>query len=104
MYTKDQHGLGKFKSYCCHLVLYKGKPKGRHSLNQDGSTKASKTSLTAARGAKEPWLLVSSFPKNRSFAKKSVKVYQTRMQIEESFRDIKSTKFGLGFEHNHTKK
>ena len=26
------------------------------------------------------------------------------MQIEESFRDMKSTKFGLGFEHNHTKK
>tara|TARA_R110000764_G_scaffold113993_1_gene201118 strand:+ start:1395 stop:1730 length:336 start_codon:yes stop_codon:yes gene_type:complete len=26
------------------------------------------------------------------------------MQIEESFRDMKSPKFGLGFEHNHTKK
>jgi hypothetical protein len=26
------------------------------------------------------------------------------MQIEESSRDMKSTKFGLGFEHNHTKK
>lgn len=95
--------LGQSTPHFCHLVLYKGKPKGRHSLNQDGSTKASKTSLTAARGAKEPWLLISSLPKNSSFAKKSVKVYQTRMQIEESFRDMKSTKFGLGFEHNYTK-
>ena len=96
--------IGEKKPYWCHLALYKEKPKGRHSLNQDGSTKASKTSLTAARGAKEPWLLISSLPKNSSFAKKSVKIYQTRMQIEESFRDMKSTKFGLGFEHNHTKK
>ena len=95
--------LGQSKPHFCHLALYKGKPKGRHSLNQNGSTKASKTSLTAARGAKEPWLLISSLPKNSSFAKKSVKIYQTRMQIEESFRDMKSTKFGLGFEHNHTK-
>lgn len=96
--------IGQSKPYFCHLALYKEKPKGRHSLNQDGSPKASKTSLTAARGAKEPWLLISSLPKNSSFAKKSVKIYQTRMQIEESFRDMKSTKFGLGFEHNHTKK
>ncbi|REG81981.1 transposase [Marinomonas pollencensis] len=95
--------LGQSKPHFCHLALYKRKPKGRHSLNQDGSTKASKTSLTAARGAKESWLLISSLPKNSSFAKKSVKVYQTRMQIEESFRYMKNTKFGLGFEHNHTK-
>lgn len=87
-----------------HLVLYKGKPKGRHLLNQDGSIRSSKTSLTAARGAKEPWLLISSLPNNSTFAKKSVSIYQTRMQIEESFRDMKSTKFGLGFEQHHTKK
>lgn len=42
--------LGQSKPHFCHLALYKGKPKGRHSLNQNGSTKASKTSLTAARG------------------------------------------------------
>lgn len=86
------------------LVLFKGRPKGRHALNRDGSTRLSKTSLTAARGAKEPWLLISSLPQNHSFAKKSVQVYQTRMQIEESFRDMKSTKFGMGFEHNSTYK
>lgn len=95
--------LGQSKPHRCHLALYKAKSQGRHLLNQDGSAKASKTSLTAARGAKEPWLLVSSLPRNSSFAKKSVNVYQARMQIEESFRDMKSTKFGLGFEHNYTR-
>ena len=87
-----------------HLALYKAQPKGRHSLNQDGTKRSSKISLTAARGAKEPWLLVSSLPYNSSFAKKSVMIYQTRMQIEESFRDMKSTKFGLGFEQHYTTK
>jgi hypothetical protein len=38
------------------------------------------------------------------FAKKSVQIYQTRMQIEESFRDMKSTKLGVGVDHNHTYK
>ena len=84
--------------------MYKAQPKGRHSLNQDGSKRSSKISLTAARGAKEPWLLVSSLPYNSTFAKKSVMIYQTRMQIEESFRDMKSTKFGLGFEQHYTTK
>ena len=81
-----------------HLAFYKAQLKGRHSLNQDGTKQSSKIYLTAAQGAKEPWLLVSSLPYNISFAKKSVMIYQIRMQIEESFRDMKSTNFGLGFE------
>ncbi len=31
--------------------------------------------------------------------KKVTKIYQTRMQIEESIRDLQSSKFGFGFEH-----
>lgn len=86
------------------FVLYKSCPKGRHSINQKGNRRASLSSLTAARGAKEPWLLVSSLPVNRLFAKRCVRAYETRMQIEEGFRDIKSSRFGLGFELNFTSK
>lgn len=84
------------------FVLYKSSPKGRHSINQKGNRRASLSSLTAARGAKKPWLLVSSLPVNRLFAKRCVKAYETRMQIEEGFRDMKSTRFGLGFELSYT--
>ena len=80
------------------FVLYKSSPKRRHSINQKGKRRASLSSLTAARGAKEPWLLVSSLLVNRLFAKRCVKAYETRMQIEEGFRDMKSSRFGLGFE------
>lgn len=86
------------------FVLYKSSPKGRHSINQKGKRRASLSSLTAARGAKEPWLLVSSLPVNRLFAKRCVRAYETRMQIEEGFRDMKSSRFGLGFELNFTSK
>ena len=38
-------------------------------------------------------------------AVKQVKrIYATRMQIEETFRDVKSARFGLGFELNGTYK
>tara|TARA_R110001632_G_scaffold214612_1_gene341357 strand:- start:903 stop:2090 length:1188 start_codon:yes stop_codon:yes gene_type:complete len=86
------------------FVLYKSPPKGRHSINQKGKRRASLSSLTAARGAKEPWLLVSSLPVNRLFAKRCVSAYETRMQIEEGFRDMKSSRFGLGFELSYTSK
>ena len=86
------------------FVLYKSPPKGRHSINQKGKRRASLSSLTAARGAKEPWLLVSSLPVNRLFAKRCLRAYETRMQIEEGFRDMKSSRFGLGFELNFTSK
>ena len=64
--------------------------------------------LTLALRQSNPQLsrlvLYKGKPRGHSFTKKSIQIYQARMQIEESFRDMKSTKFGMGFEHNHTYK
>lgn len=68
------------------FVLYKSSPKGRHSINQKGKRRTS----------------LSSLPVNRLYAKRCVKAYETRMQIEEGFRDIKSSRFGLRFELSYT--
>lgn len=84
------------------FVLYKSSYKGRQSITQKGQKRKSGTSLKAARGAKDPWLLISTLPVNRHFAKRCVKIYETRMQIEEGFRDLKSRRFGLGFELSYT--
>lgn len=35
-------------------------------------------------------------------AKKVVKIYRSRMQIEESFRDVKSPRFGLSLTYHRT--
>jgi hypothetical protein len=45
--------------------------------------------------AREPWILGTNLP-NEYKASEIINIYCKRMQIEESFRDIKSHQFGLG--------
>jgi hypothetical protein len=86
--------------YPCRLVVYRQKPKGRHNLNRFGVPKQSKASKVHAQGANEPWVISTSLPLSHQLARKVVKIYRTRMQIEEAFRDLKSVRFGQGFEQN----
>lgn len=82
----------------CQLVLYKGKPKGRVHKNRLGQKAMNSHSRKHAASAKEPWLLATSLTLSSTLAKKVVECYTLRMQIEESFRDLKSTRFGLSLE------
>jgi hypothetical protein len=82
----------------CRLVVYKGKPKGRVHLNRLGQPARNSHSRKQAAAQREPWLLATSLPSTRTLAKKVVKMYRLRMQIEEAFRDLKSTRFGLSLE------
>lgn len=54
-----------------------------------------------SRAAKEPWILATNLP-TKYDATSIVIYYKKRMQIEESFRDLKSTQFGLGARHVRT--
>jgi len=99
-----QAEIARGSPFACTLTLYKQKAKGRHALNADGSIKASKISQSNARANTDPWLLASNLPKTQRQGTKVVAIYRQRMQIEESFRDMKSTQFGLGFEQNCTTK
>lgn len=87
----------------CHLILYKGKAKGRHRLNRAGERTYCKHSEVHSEREKEPWILATSLPVTSTLAKKVVKLYSARMQIEEAFRDIKSHRFGTGLELNMTR-
>ncbi len=82
----------------CQLVLYKAKPKGRVHKNRLGQKARNAYSRKHAASAKEPWLLATSLTPCSKLAKKVVELYTLRMQIEESFRDLKSTRFGLSLE------
>jgi hypothetical protein len=86
-----------------HLVLYKGKPRGRHRLNRAGERTYCKHSEVHSEREKEPWLLATSLPVTSSLAKRVVKVYSARMQIEEAFRDAKRYRYGAGLELNLTR-
>ncbi|MGZ9899138.1 IS4 family transposase [Shewanella gaetbuli] len=94
----------KSNPFTCTLILFKQKTKGRHATNPDGSRKASKRSKAYAQGAKDPWLLATSLTSHRHLSKQVVAIYRQRMQIEEGFRDMKSTTFGLGYEQNKSVK
>ena len=54
-----------------------------------------------SRAAKEPWILATNLPQEYN-APSVVNYYKKRMQIEESFRDLKSTQFGLEARHVRT--
>lgn len=94
--------LCKDSGFYTKLYRYKATKKGRKSKTKRGNVRQSKQSLKYAKGKKEPWILVSSLPESNKIAEKVIKIYARRMQIEECFRDLKSTKYGFGFEHVNT--
>lgn len=81
----------------CRLVLLKRVKQGRHKKGKFGKRLHSKQSLKSARAQREPWLLAVNPRLDHLSAQAVVAVYAQRMQIEESFRDLKSERFGLGF-------
>jgi hypothetical protein len=86
----------------CRLVLIKRIKQGRHKKGKLGKRVHSNQSLKSARAQREPWLLAVCPRLTHLSAQAVVAVYAQRMQIEESFRDLKSERFGLGFSANRS--
>ena len=95
--------MARAKPINCQMVVYRKKKKGRKDLTATGErVRKSKKSLNHAAREREPWLLATSLPTNQSCsAKRVVKIYSSRMQIEESFRDLKT---GLNFNESNARK
>jgi hypothetical protein len=90
--------MARSNPIACQLVLYKGKPKGRVHKNRLGERSRCGHSRKQAAREREPWLLATSLGPCSTLASKAVRLYRLRMQIEEAFRDLKSTRFGLSLE------
>jgi hypothetical protein len=88
----------------CRLVLYKEKPKGRIFLNKLGKRSSKNRSARAEHANREPLLLSTSLSASEYESEDIVKMYSLRMQIEESFRDMKCEQYGLGLEASRTYK
>lgn len=87
----------------CVMVVVRKRKQGRKDLVATGKkARCSKHSRSHAAREKEPWLLATSLISKSGIvtAKKAVKIYQLRMQIEESFRDLKT---GLNFNNSNTR-
>ena len=48
---------------------------------------------------KAPWLLATSLPHRAGAARRIKQLYAQRMQIEETFRDLKSHRWGFGLRY-----
>lgn len=80
----------------CRLVLAKREAKGRQRLGRKGRPCRGHTSLKSARAAREPWLLACSRDLAHLSPEAIVALYRQRMRIEQSFRDLKNERVGLG--------
>jgi hypothetical protein len=84
----------------CHLYLIKRPKKHRISKSILGHRLRGNQSLKQARAQREPWLLAASPSLGHLKAAQIINHFATRMQIEEAFRDLKCTRYGLAFELN----
>ena len=89
--------------WVCRVVAYRKPPRGRKHRNRLGHVARSKISLQCASREREPWLIVASPALADLSARQLVTLYGRRMQIELSFRDLKSHRYGQGFEDSLTR-
>lgn len=82
------------------LVLIKNAAKGRIMPNVNGARSRSNHSKKQAKAQSEPWLLAASTSLAHLSADAIVAIYAQRMQIEQSFRDTKNARFGLGLSNS----
>jgi hypothetical protein len=85
------------------VVLHAKPPQGRKHHNQQGVPARNSYSRQHTRREQEPWLLMAS-PNLKLSARQLVALYARRMQIELSFRDLKSHRYGQAFEDSLTRK
>ena len=82
----------------CDMVLYRRRALGGKRYGRAGHGSTPKARREAKASAREPWLLAHS-PQLRTLRPEEiVALYGLRMQIEENFRDSKSTQVGMGLE------
>ncbi|EAX8474438.1 IS4 family transposase [Salmonella enterica] len=86
----------------CEGHFYFHKRASKERKNQRARCRISRYSQekSGREAAKEPWLIFSST--NEFEARKIMKLYSRRMQIEQNFRDEKSERFGFGLRASHS--
>ncbi len=95
--------LARKSPLSCHLHLFEAKPK----LRKDKSSSKAGRNHTAQKsyrlGSKEPWLLATNLPPEYFSSAKVVELYAKCMQIEETFRDLKSPQYGIGLRQSRSR-
>lgn len=88
----------------CRLVLAKRRPKGRHDQTKSGKRALNSQSKKHSASQREPWLLACSQSLASLRADQVINLYAGRMQIEQTFRDLKNPQWGMGLRNSQTRK
>lgn len=103
---KGEKTLCKNNKLATHFFLIKKPPKNRKHRARYRPKSGGRDVRIHNKSAHEPWLLVSSLSNEKvtmAHTKKVIAIYEKRMQIEESFRDLKSTRYGFGLTHAYSR-
>ena len=96
--------LVRTEPFDCQLLRYRQVLRGRKHRTRRGQACRTWESREAARSQREPWLIAYSNSLQGLSPHHIVKLYQARMQIEQSFRDLKCDRYGCAFNHSLTRK
>jgi predicted small integral membrane protein len=99
---KGEFAYVRSNSVMCRLILYKKPACHRQATTAFGKRARCRHSLKQAKTQTEPWLLAASPSLNNLDARSIVDLYGGRMQIEQSFRDVKNPRWGLGLSLSQT--
>jgi len=95
--------INRSQPLAARCVLYRAPLQGRKDRTRRGHVARNKLSRQCARRQREPWLIVASESLADLSAGQLVNLYKRRMQIESSFRDLKSHQYGQGLEDSLTR-
>jgi len=88
--------LAKHQPFTCQLLRYHRPRQARRRYRRALNDKA-------ARGIREPWLLAYSRSLQTISVTRIAACYRQRMQIEQSFRDLKSGRYGCALRYSLTR-
>jgi hypothetical protein len=97
------HKIVQGHPWRCRLLRVQRERKGRNQLTRAGAPHRGEHAKRHAKSAREPWLLATSLAQSQYTPAQVVAMYGKRMQIEGSFRDLKSHRYGMGFEDSQTR-
>lgn len=89
--------------FTVRVVLHGKPPQGRKDRNRRGVPARNSNSRKSAKRERESWILMAS-PELELTTRQVVTIYARRMQIEPSFHDLKSHRYGRSFEDSLTRK
>lgn len=87
--------LTKEHDYPCRIVTTHRELKGRKQKISRGQTSSKWGGGSYSAAGREPWILATNIKADTLTKTQIVLLYSKRMQIEETFREIKSHQFGL---------